>query len=181
MPKKLDKILVVDVESTCWPGKAPEGESSEIIEVGVCMLDVASKERVAKESILVRPERSRVSEFCTRLTTLTQAQVDQGVSFEGACNILREKYKAKQRTWASWGAYDQLMFSGQCMMRRVEYPFGSRHINVKNLFALMHKLPHEVGMVKAMALLDLPIEGTHHRGGDDAWNIAAILAILLNK
>jgi hypothetical protein len=25
----------------------------------------------------------------------------------------------------------------------------------------------------------LPLEGTHHRGGDDAWNIAAVLLALL--
>jgi len=28
-------------------------------------------------------------------------------------------------------------------------------------------------------MLGLPLEGTHHRGGDDAWNIAAILSALL--
>ena len=30
MAKKLDKILVVDVESTCWEDKAPEEQVSEI-------------------------------------------------------------------------------------------------------------------------------------------------------
>ena len=32
---------------------------------------------------------------------------------------------------------------------------------------------------RALELLNLPLEGTHHRGGDDAWNIAAILSRLL--
>jgi inhibitor of KinA sporulation pathway (predicted exonuclease) len=27
----------------------------------------------------------------------------------------------------------------------------------------------------------LPLEGTHHRGDDDAWNIAALLADLLAR
>jgi len=26
-----------------------------------------------------------------------------------------------------------------------------------------------------------PLEGTHHRAGDDAWNIAAILAAVLRR
>jgi inhibitor of KinA sporulation pathway (predicted exonuclease) len=34
-------------------------------------------------------------------------------------------------------------------------------------------------MEQALELLNLPLEGTHHRGGDDAWNIAAILSELL--
>lgn len=32
-----------------------------------------------------------------------------------------------------------------------------------------------------MALYGLTLEGTHHRGDDDAWNIAALLAVLLKK
>ena len=34
-------------------------------------------------------------------------------------------------------------------------------------------------MARALEMLALPLEGTHHRGADDAWNIAGILARLL--
>jgi inhibitor of KinA sporulation pathway (predicted exonuclease) len=43
------------------------------------------------------------------------------------------------------------------------------------------KLPSEVGLPQAMAMCGLKLEGTHHRGHDDAWNIAAVLAGLLKK
>ncbi|WP_335338728.1 hypothetical protein [Flavobacterium covae] len=33
MAKLLDKILVVDIEATCWEGKLPEGMISDIIEM----------------------------------------------------------------------------------------------------------------------------------------------------
>ncbi|MEO6890688.1 MAG: hypothetical protein ABI456_14880 [Ktedonobacteraceae bacterium] len=36
-------------------------------------------------------------------------------------------------------------------------------------------------MAEALQLLQLPLEGVHHRGGDDAWNIAAILAAILRR
>ncbi|MFW5667426.1 MAG: exonuclease domain-containing protein, partial [Coleofasciculus sp.] len=81
MSRKIDQILVIDVEATCWQGKPPPGQESEIIEIGVCLLDCHSHYAVKTESILVKPERSTVSEFCTELTTLTQEQVDQGMSF----------------------------------------------------------------------------------------------------
>nr|MDQ2829840.1 DNA polymerase III [Chloroflexota bacterium] len=42
MARKLDQVVVIDVESTCWEGAPPVGEESEIIEIGVCTLDVAS-------------------------------------------------------------------------------------------------------------------------------------------
>ena len=179
MAKKLDQILVIDVESTCWEGKAPGGQESEIIEIGICPLDITSGERGEKRSILVKPERSKVSEFCTQLTTLTQEQVDKGVDLGNACSILRNKFSSKDRVWASYGDYDRLQFEKQCQARKVSYPFGSSHINIKLLFTLIHGFSEEIGMAEALELLEIPLEGTHHRGADDAWNIARILSELV--
>ncbi|NEP54584.1 MAG: hypothetical protein F6K65_39655, partial [Moorea sp. SIO3C2] len=75
--------------------------------------------------------------------------------------------------------YDRNQFQKQCTSRLLRYPFGPRHINIKTLFAISQALPHEVGMAQALDLLNLPLEGTHHRGGDDAWNIARIFSRLL--
>jgi len=177
--KKLDQIIVIDIESTCWEGAPLDGEESEIIEIGVCTLDVASGQRVDREDIFVRPARSRVSPFCTSLTTLTQEQVDAGVPFAEACAHLQHAYGTKDRVWASYGDYDRRQFERQCAEVGVPYPFGPGHLNVKTLFALTHALPREVGMDGALELLGLPLEGTHHRAGDDAWNITRILAKLL--
>jgi 3'-5' exoribonuclease 1 len=49
------------------------------------------------------------------------------------------------------------------------------------LFALAHQLDHELGMDAALSRLGLPLHGTHHRAGDDALNIAAILSSLLAR
>ena len=179
MARKLDQVIVVDVEATCWASAPPPGQESEIIEIGICPVDVASGRRLERRSILVKPERSTVSPFCTRLTTLTQGQVDGGIPFAQACAILKDTYLTRDRVWASYGDYDRRQFERQCQARAVAYPFGPGHLNVKSLFALTHALPREVGMSEALALLGLPLEGVHHRGGDDAWNIAGILSELL--
>lgn len=177
--RRFDILLVVDIEATCWQGDTtPEGEQNEIIEIGLCTLEIASGQRLERRSILVRPERSRVSPFCTQLTTLTQEQVEQGISFAEACTILQEEYLSRERVWASYGDYDRTMFIEQCQQRQITYPFGTRHLNIKTLFPLMFAHPWEVGMAKALSLLDLPLEGTHHRGVDDAWNIAAIVSLM---
>jgi len=181
MARRLDQIIVIDVESTCWDGPPPVGQESEIIEIGVCGLDLGTLERVEREDIFVRPERSVVSAFCTDLTGLTQEQVASGVPFSQACAILKKRFRTKDRTWASYGDYDRRQFERQCGDRGIGYPFGPTHINVKNLFALTFRLPREVGMAEALELLGRPLEGTHHRGGDDAWNIAGILATLLGR
>jgi inhibitor of KinA sporulation pathway (predicted exonuclease) len=181
MGKKLDQILVVDVESTCWEGDPPPGQESEIIEIGLCVLDVAALQRLENRSILVRPERSTVSAYCTALTTLTQAYVDDGLALREACRILRQEYRARQRIWASYGDYDRRQFKRNCRAQDIAYPFGPGHINVKSLFAVMHGLSREVGLDKALEMLGLPFEGTHHRGDDDAWNVARVLGELLRR
>jgi inhibitor of KinA sporulation pathway (predicted exonuclease) len=181
MAQVLDQVIIVDIEATCWEGDPPPGQESEIIEIGICLLDVPSGQRSQKQSILVRPQRSTVTAFCTQLTTLTQEQVDQGISFSEACAQIKRDYRPRGRTWASYGDYDRIMFQRQCEREGVTYPFNRTHINVKNLLALGQNLPREVGLDQALALLNLPLEGTHHRGVDDAWNIAAILAYLLTR
>jgi inhibitor of KinA sporulation pathway (predicted exonuclease) len=181
MAKKLDHVLVIDLEATCWDGPPPPSEVSEIIEIGVCPLELSTSRRLARRSILVRPTRSRLSDFCTRLTTLTPEQVNAGITFTEACEILRREYQSRDRVWASFGDYDRTMFQKQCEGTGVPYPFGPRHLNVKTLFAISRGLPHEVGMGEALGLMGVPLEGTHHRGDDDAWNIAGILAELVEK
>ena len=177
--RTLDQIVVVDVEATCWEGAPPPGQTSEIIEMGVCLLDVASGDRVERGSIIVRPIESAVSPYCTELTSLTQEQVDRGIPFEEACSLLQTRFKTKERVWASYGDYDRGMLERQCKRRKVDYPFSAGHINVKTLLAAAYGLKHEVGMSRALRLTGMPLEGTHHRGADDAWNIAAILSRIL--
>ena len=77
--------------------------------------------------------------------------------------------------WASYGDYDRQKFEQQCAGRGVPYPFGKTHINVKSLLALTAGLSRELGMAGGLEKLGISLEGTHHRGCDDAWNIAAIL------
>jgi inhibitor of KinA sporulation pathway (predicted exonuclease) len=181
MAQKLDQIIIVDIESTCWEERPPAGQQSEIIEIGACLLDLTTLQRSAKTSILVRPTRSTVSEFCTRLTTLTQSQVDTGISFAEACARLQREYGARERTWASFGDYDRVTIQRQCDGLGIAYPFNRTHLNIKNLLALGLNLPKEADLDKALKLLGLHLEGTHHRGDDDAWNIAAIMAIILGQ
>jgi len=178
MAKDVSKVLVIDLEATCWDGEIPKDQQNEIIEIGLTVLDVKTGAR-EKHGILVKPKRSEVSPFCTQLTTITQEMVDaEGVSFKEAMTFLKE-FKPKERTWASWGDYDRRQFDRECRQKGHSYPFGPGHLNVKTLFALHYKLPREIGMPGALGKLGITLEGTHHRGDDDAYNIAGILAGLL--
>jgi len=150
-----------------------------VIEMGVCLLDIRSGEITDRQSILIRPVYSSVSEFCTKLTTLTQEVVEKGIGFREACLKLEDEYQTKKRVWASYGDFDRRQFERECRLKKNPYPFGSRHINAKTLFAIKHRLTEEIGMDKALALLGMELVGTHHRGVDDAYNAARILCTLV--
>ncbi|MCH2195336.1 3'-5' exonuclease [Kordia sp.] len=169
-------IIIVDLEATCWNGPIPAGQVNEIIEIGICILNTETGEITQNEGILIKPERSEISEFCTELTTITKELIDtEGISFQEACTKLRVEYNPKQYTWASYGQYDLNMLKRQCKLRNTEYPMGQQHINVKTMFTEVKVLRKKVGMKGALNILKIPLDGTHHRGIDDARNIAKIL------
>lgn len=174
-------VNVVDVEATCWAGSQPPGAVSEIIEIGLTVIDLDAGERLARHRILVRPVRSAVSEFCTELTGLTPHEVDQGVSFAEACQLLAAEHRAGTRPWVSWGDYDRHQFTRQCQATRTPYPFGRHHTNAKAVFTEAYGLRKRPGMAQALEIAGRPLEGRHHRGEDDAWNIAALVLHLSER
>ena len=179
MTRHYDQIIVIDIECTCWEHAVPAGQENEIIEIGICRLKPATGERIEKRSIIVKPERSTVSPFCTELTSLTQKQVDAGIPFAEACAILEKEFKTRQRVGASYGDYDRQQFEKQCRDRGIKYPFSPSHLNIKTLFTLIQGLRHDISMAQAMESLNLTLEGRHHRGDDDAWNVAQMLYLNL--
>lgn len=179
MIMRYDKIIVIDVESTCWNANTSKEQLNEIIEIGICPIETKSGKVLGSKSIIIKPTYSTVSEFCTNLTTLTQEDVDKGISFSDACSVLINEYDTKKYAWASFGYYDMNQFEIQCERENVEYPFSYSHINVKILFALVNSLKRQVGMTDALKILKIPLKGIHHRGGDDAQNIAQILSRIL--
>ncbi|MEO0595817.1 MAG: 3'-5' exonuclease, partial [Chloroflexota bacterium] len=145
-----------------------------------CKLGIFTGDIDNERGILIQPTESKLSDFCTELTGITQTMLDEeGVSFDDACAELVGDYDAKSRLWVSWGNYDRRMFQQQCERRGVEYPFADQHCNLKNLFANIYG--NRLGMKAALDKIKLPLKGRHHRGVDDAVNIASILSFMLDK
>lgn len=174
-------INVIDVESTCWPDQPPPGQKSEIIEIGVVVLDAASGELLEKHDVLLRPAQSEVSALCTEITGLVEADLADGISFAEACQWLRKACSSRERLWASYGDYDRVQFQRNCEDFAVGTPFGRRHLNVKTLFGLSRSPVGEVDLDAAVAAAGLEWEGRHHRAHDDAWNTAKLLWELLRR
>lgn len=200
MSRKLDYIIVVDLEATCWKTPEEQGDqTSEIIEWGIACLSIDNKKVFVKpcrghvedarclkcfdrgylDSILVKPKLSTVSEFCTELTGFTQEDLKYGLTYKSSVTRLQNNYGPKNRIWASWGNYDQWKIEELCKLFGVKYPFGPTHYNIKDLYAAKFQLPKPLGLGDAMNHANIPFKGQPHRGADDAWNAARLLERVL--
>ncbi len=179
---KTDSIIICDLEASCWRSdkERPHSESSEVIEFGICLLDLNTYEINNAKSILIKPQMSTISSFCTELTSHTQNELDnKGISFKEACEMIRKEYSSRNRLWCSWGNYDRRMIEQEARLLDVAYPFINQHLNIKALFSVLYG--EVCGMDRALEILNMPLLGRHHLGVDDAKNIAAIFGHILKK
>ena len=169
------RFIIFDLEATCWKDEHTPAEM-ETIEIGAVALDengVIESEFACFIRPVVHPQ---LSDFCTALTSISQTDVDGAETFAVAFARFVEWSKTGDEplTLVSWGDFDPRQLQLDCARVGVEYPASfATHINIKKRFALAHNIK-PVGMARALKILQIPLVGTHHRGIDDARNIAAI-------
>jgi 3'-5' exoribonuclease 1 len=170
-------LLVVDLEATCCDDRSISRRQMEIIEIGAVMVDLRDRRVISEFQHFVRPVRHpQLTPFCRQLTTITQADVDAAPTFPSVLQAM-QTWLATQPSpvrFASWGAYDKHQFKQDCTFHRVSYPFLGEHLNLKQIFAATIDRHRPWPMILALEHCGLPLQGTHHRGIDDARNIAAI-------
>jgi 3'-5' exoribonuclease 1 len=179
--------LVIDLEATCDDGKGtfPRREM-EIIEIGAVLVRGDTLETIGEFQTFVRPVRHpALTPFCTKLTTITQAEVDAAPTFPQAIEelgrFLRTEAPGAQPLFCSWGGFDKTQFEQDAQFHRVALPFGDRHMNLKEQFSSQQGLWKKYGMAGALEKVGLALVGTHHRGLDDARNIARLLPWILGR
>lgn len=169
--------LVIDFEATCCDrGSVPRREM-EIIEFGAVMVDAAEFRIVDAFERFVRPQRHpTLTPFCTALTSIEQRDVDAAPTFP-ECVAAFEPWLCRYRdvVFCSWGDYDREQLQQDCDVHRIPNPISAPHFNVKRLFSERQGLKKKFGLAQAIDRAGLCFVGTHHRGIDDARNIAALL------
>ncbi|MGB3533810.1 MAG: 3'-5' exonuclease [Microcoleaceae cyanobacterium] len=173
----LDYCLIIDLEATCCNKKSIPRREMEIIEIGAVMMEMKTLQIISEFQTFVKPVRYPIlTEFCTSLTSISQTQVDSAPSYPEAVNLLQSWFKVyKPLCWGSWGDYDRHQFQQDSDFNHVNFPIGCYHFNLKKLFSKNQNLNGRYGMAQALKLANIPLVGTHHRGIDDARNIAQLM------
>lgn len=188
MGANLTKFYCVDIEATCWETPEEQGDRpTEVIEIGIVEVHLKTGEIRNKRSYVVKPRFTDVSPFCTTLTGWTQEAVNQGSDITIALKNIEQDYGiSKHHVWMSYGEYDRVKLSSDVGqpggvldlygIERHQNPFAymRAHYNIKTLMALKERLSKELGMARALQYYGIPLDGRHHNGADDAWNIAKI-------
>lgn len=173
------RYIIVDLEATCWAGKYDRARM-EMIEIGAVEMLRADAEPARSFVQFVRPiAEPQLSDYCTELTSITQADVDSGVYFYDALPRFLDWIGPEPYTLCSWGMYDKHQFERDCLRHGLPFPDAfNQHLNLKAMFARWKNTPPP-GMKTAFEVLGWTMEGRHHRGIDDARNIARIAREML--
>ena len=178
-----EHYLVIDFEATCCDKGTVPREQMEIIEVGAVMVDALTLRVVDEFQRFIRPTRyPKLTPFCTTLTSIQQRDVDQAPVFKEVISefkIWLDRYR--RFIFCSWGDYDLKQLRQDCAFHKIPYPINAPHVNVKRLMAERQKLSKKPGLGEAVRLAGFKFTGTHHRGIDDARNIARLLPYIFGS
>lgn len=178
-----ERYLVIDFEATCCDKGTVPREHMEIIEIGAVMVEAANFQVVGEFQSFVRPVRHpKLTAFCMDLTSINQQDVDDAPVFTDAIASFKTwLYRYSNFVFCSWGDYDLKQLRQDCDFHKVPYPISAPHLNVKRLMTERQLLAKKLGLGEAVRLAGLEFSGTHHRGIDDARNIARLLPYVFGE
>lgn len=178
-----DYYLVLDLEATCCDQETIKRYQMEIIEIGAVMVAAQNLNVIDEFQTFIKPVRHpALTQFCKSLTSITQEQVDQAPGYVEAIALLKQWLSNyPNAVFGSWGDYDRNQFKQDSKFHNVPFPIAYPHVNLKQLFSETQGLPKRYGMAEALQLAGIELEGTHHRGIDDARNIAKLLPFILGR
>ncbi|MBB4861249.1 inhibitor of KinA sporulation pathway (predicted exonuclease) [Pseudomonas nitritireducens] len=172
MSHDLSKLACWDMEMCCWEGR-PIGE---IISIGIAELHLPTGRITREANYIVRPDRDKVSEFCTELTGITQRMVDrQGRSLADVLKTIEMKFGGAGKVYVAWGD-DAGYLQRQCDWRGIKSPV-KQSLDASLLYRIRQRMTDgkSVGLLSALTKAGLAFEGRQHNSLNDAKNLARLI------
>lgn len=172
-------IASIDLELTCWEAEEGPGnfsEEMEVIEIGIHLLRADDYSHVKDFQYFVRPtQRPELSEFCTKLTGITQEDVDSaGPLNEVLPKLFEELPSPKKLIFASWGSDTPALEREYLEKSGTKEPLiDPRFINVAVHFRTRY--PKRGGIKTALDALGIKQEEPAHRALPDAISSVKVL------
>ena len=167
--------LIIDFEATCTDKEEFPRHEMEIIEIGAVMCSPQG-DILDEFCTFIKPVRNpKLTKFCTDLTSITQEQIDNSPLFADAMKKFEEWLSWQDDyLFCSWGDYDKKQLNRDCQFHNYNNPLKGKHLNIKKEFAKQQRVK-PCGVKKALNLAGMQFKGSHHRGIDDAKNMARLM------
>jgi DNA polymerase III alpha subunit (gram-positive type) len=144
-----------------------------IIEIGLCMANIQTKEILNKTSLLINPN-AILEERIIKLTGITQEMVNNGTDLQAAYKVilaLKEQYQPFISPIV-WGQGDARLLKEQLGLARSDkWSFGFRELDVKCLYqgyCIANGFKPQAGLKKSCNKMGVRFYGPAHRAHNDA-------------
>ncbi|QDT63462.1 3'-5' exonuclease [Calycomorphotria hydatis] len=187
---KYQYAVILDFESTC--DDIQQLRPQEVIEFPSVLLSLETGDVVDEFEKFVRPHHHpTLTEFCRKLTSIRQCDVDDADSFPQVMQqhlnwLLEHGVSESNGLIVTCGDWDLgTMMPAQC--RATVPPIAeipliySRWQNIKRAFCKVLNTRKAPGMAGMLKELNLPLTGRHHRGIDDCRNISTLYQVLIER
>jgi inhibitor of KinA sporulation pathway (predicted exonuclease) len=180
-----DYICVLDFEATCDDKGFWE---HEIIEFPSILLKydsmIDSYSEISRFQKFCKPLiKPIITPFCYQLTGITQTQIDCGLKFPDVLAAHHDWLMSLTEgnvvilTFGAWDLCTAIISEANKWKITIPYVYQS-FINIKTEYSKFYNRKG-CGMAKALNQLNLKLEGRHHSGIDDCYNIYRILNKML--
>lgn len=174
-------FIIFDLEATCWLGRPPQG-ITEIIEIGAVKYNGYGEDLGSFNKFIKPTVNPTLSPFCTKLTSITQDNVDRAKTFDRVIEDFMDWIDIYSDDYllCSWGKFDKTLLSNDCILHKQETEWLEPHIDVKKQFHKYKKSKNEYGLKKSLRLEGMEFEGIQHRAISDAENLGKIFCKYLD-
>jgi len=188
-------LIIMDFEATCDFGPQPRitPETSEIIEFPWVVLDTTTMEIVHEEQIYVQPQDMQgITEYCQKLTGISPAQCQQGVSLAQAMESFTHFMESKILPFGensfqivTDGVWDlEAQLAHETRRKSIPLPtWFTRYFDLRQEFRQFYSWfpfpAHAPSLQLMLNAYSLRVIGRQHSGLDDCKTIAQIVKVLL--
>ncbi|KAI9364934.1 hypothetical protein DFJ73DRAFT_619771 [Zopfochytrium polystomum] len=194
-------LVAIDMESTCDENHANPGDvkvrkdQAELIEISFAVVDVAHARIVHHQQIYVKPEKTPLTLFCTNLTGISAAHLEDADTLQSAIETLNRfienNFTSQSKTFCfvAHGDWDlRYQLPRECREKNVnlESYFGiyfdvATECNNWLSFQRQRTVPVKTSIVGLCQTMGLVHEGRLHSGLDDAMSVARISIKILEE
>lgn len=194
-PINYDYVLMIDFEANCQ--KDIQLVPQEIIEFPVILIKILGEynrpQEIGRFHSYVKPRIHKLTEFCIKLTGITQDKVDSAKDIVEVINDFNSWLQSfglnpwdplipnKKFIFMSCGNWDLMTCFPNCMNYfNIEYPRCFKFwLNIKKEYTKFYRKPKPYDLHALLRAFDLEPFGVHHSGMDDTINITRVLILMV--